>query len=109
MKDILFHNYIEPKGSFTGKREENLLGPLPGTHGHQPVTLHPVKLPAYQYRLHKYMLSRDSYRLRNEVYQLQRQINDLDINFEVKYIFVKLYRQYDVQTASNSRKFDRRL
>ena len=92
---------MEPKGSFTGfKREESLTGPVPGTNGQNPATLHPVKTPAYQYRLHKYMLSRESNRLRNEVYLLQRQINELNGTLQVILYLRSEARKYYKQIAS---------
>ncbi|XP_007905570.1 chondroitin sulfate synthase 1 [Callorhinchus milii] len=66
MQQLFYENY-----------EQNKKGYIKDLHNskiHRAITLHPNKNPAYQYRLHSYMLSRKIAELRHRTVQLHREI-----------------------------------
>ena len=108
MSNIFFQNYRELNGSFTGPfNEEWLTGQLLGTSAYQLATLHPVKIPAYQYRLHKNFLALESRRLRNKINQFQRRINEMNEILKVRHH--RKHGEYKCRAASNSHNVYRRV
>ena len=62
----MYHNYLEPNGSFIHSLKDVDLK--------QAVLLHPVKEPRYQYRLHRYFASITYIQQLNKLYRLQKEI-----------------------------------
>ena len=70
MQQFFYQNHIEPNGSFTH--------PLKVKEVRAALTLHPVKNPVYQYRLHSYMQGERSSDLRHNLLLLQREISSMN-------------------------------
>uniref|UniRef100_A0A4W4GKJ2 Hexosyltransferase n=2 Tax=Electrophorus electricus TaxID=8005 RepID=A0A4W4GKJ2_ELEEL len=66
MQQLFYENYEHNKKGFIQELHSSKI--------HNAVTLHPNKQPAYQYRLHTYMLSRHISQLRYRTIQLHREI-----------------------------------
>ncbi|MCJ8742575.1 hypothetical protein PDJAM_G00083610 [Pangasius djambal] len=64
MQELFYENYEHKKG---------FIEELHSSKIHNAITLHPNKRPAYQYRLHNYMLSRQISQLRYHTIQLHRE------------------------------------
>lgn len=64
MQELFYENYEHKKG---------FIEELHSSKIHNAITLHPNKRPAYQYRLHSYMLSRQISQLRYHTIQLHRE------------------------------------
>lgn len=64
MQELFYENYEHKKG---------FIEELHSSKIHSAITLHPNKRPAYQYRLHNYMLSRQISQLRYHTIQLHRE------------------------------------
>ncbi|XP_028973013.2 chondroitin sulfate synthase 3 [Esox lucius] len=65
MQQLFYENYEHNKKGFIQELHSSKI--------HNAITLHPNKRPAYQYRLHNYMLSRDISRLRYRTILLHRE------------------------------------
>lgn len=65
-----YHNFEEPKGSFTHS--------LHAKDIQEAITLHPVKIPTYTYRLHQYVMNLKVASLRNHLQSLQQQIDKMN-------------------------------
>ena len=70
MQHLFFHNYKEEKGSFTYSLNKVDLS--------QAITLHPIKEPAHQYRVHNYLLEQHISSLRHKSLLLHRELRSLD-------------------------------
>ncbi|KAG7322295.1 hypothetical protein KOW79_013641 [Hemibagrus wyckioides] len=64
MQELFYENYEHKKG---------FIEELHSSKIHNAITLHPNKRPAYQYRLHNYLLSRQISQLRYHTIQLHRE------------------------------------
>lgn len=71
MKDLFFHHYAEPKGSFQ-------LHVVSKNTINYAMTLHPVKNDSQQYKLHSYFQSEQSKQLRHKMLALSQEINDMN-------------------------------
>ncbi|XP_066507807.1 chondroitin sulfate synthase 3 [Hoplias malabaricus] len=65
MQQLFYENYEHNKKGFIEELHSSKI--------HNAITLHPNKKPAYQYRLHNYMLSRQISQLRYHTIQLHRE------------------------------------
>ncbi|XP_071369106.1 chondroitin sulfate synthase 3-like [Centroberyx affinis] len=65
MQQLFYENYEHNKKGFIEELHSSKI--------HNTITLHPNKKPAYQYRLHSYMLSREISRLRYRTILLHRE------------------------------------
>ncbi|XP_028829117.1 chondroitin sulfate synthase 3 [Denticeps clupeoides] len=65
MQQLFYENYEHNKKGFIQELHSSKI--------HNAITLHPNKRPAYQYRLHSYMLSRQISQLRYHTIQLHRE------------------------------------
>ncbi|XP_017546759.2 chondroitin sulfate synthase 3 [Pygocentrus nattereri] len=65
MQQLFYENYEHNKKGFIEELHSSKI--------HNAITLHPNKRPAYQYRLHNYMLSRQISQLRYRTIQLHRE------------------------------------
>ncbi|XP_067114847.1 chondroitin sulfate synthase 3 isoform X1 [Osmerus mordax] len=65
MQQLFYENYEHNKKGFIQELHSSKI--------HNAITLHPNKRPAYQYRLHSYMLSREISRLRYRTILLHRE------------------------------------
>ena len=65
MQQLFYENYEHNKKGFIQELHNSKI--------HNAITLHPNKRPAYQYRLHSYMLSRQISQLRYRTIQLHRE------------------------------------
>ncbi|KAL1267083.1 hypothetical protein QQF64_002758, partial [Cirrhinus molitorella] len=65
MQQLFYENYEHNKKGFIQDLHSNKI--------HSAITLHPNKRPAYQYRLHSYLLSRKISQLRYRTIQLHRE------------------------------------
>lgn len=77
MQHLFFHNYKEEKGSFTYSLNKVDLS--------QAITLHPIKEPAHQYRVHNYILGQHISSLRHKSLLLHRELRSLDNLLGEKY------------------------
>ncbi|XP_076876093.1 chondroitin sulfate synthase 3 [Brachyhypopomus gauderio] len=66
MQQLFYENYEHNKKGFIQELHSSKI--------HNAITLHPNKRPAYQYRLHTYMLSREISQLRYHTIQLHREV-----------------------------------
>uniref|UniRef100_H3AAH1 Hexosyltransferase n=1 Tax=Latimeria chalumnae TaxID=7897 RepID=H3AAH1_LATCH len=69
-------SYFQMQQLFYENYEQNKKGYIQDLHNskiHNAITLHPNKKPAYQYRLHNYMLSRKISELRHRTIELHRE------------------------------------
>ena len=94
MPDIFFHNYEEPKGSFTHEVSHSI---------DASITLHPVKLPEQQHRLHYHfmeiVLKEKTYKivlLRRKIQEMTGKFNcffqRMSINAHILRLFYDLYQ-----------------
>lgn len=67
---LFYHNYKEPKGSFTHS--------LWSVGIPKALTLHPVKQPTYMFRLHQFLLTLKISNLQRKLRSLQREIDSMD-------------------------------
>ncbi|KAA0703599.1 Chondroitin sulfate synthase 3 [Triplophysa tibetana] len=65
MQQLFYENYEHNKKGFIQELHSSKI--------HKAITLHPNKRPAYQYRLHSYLLSRKISELRHRTIQLHRE------------------------------------
>ncbi|KAM7393445.1 hypothetical protein PAMA_008206 [Pampus argenteus] len=65
MQQLFYENYEQNKKGFIEELHNSKI--------HNAITLHPNKRPAYQYRLHSFMLSREISRLRYHTIMLHRE------------------------------------
>ncbi|MFT7815754.1 chondroitin sulfate synthase 3 [Arapaima gigas] len=65
MQQLFYENYEHNKKGFIQELHSSKI--------HNAITLHPNKQPAYQYRLHSYMLSRQMSELRHRTVRLHRE------------------------------------
>lgn len=65
MQQLFYENYEQNKKGFIEELHSSKI--------HNAITLHPNKRPAYQYRLHSFMLSREISRLRYHTIMLHRE------------------------------------
>ncbi|CAI9717327.1 chondroitin sulfate synthase 1-like [Octopus vulgaris] len=70
MQHLFFHNYKEEKGSFTYSLNKADLN--------QAITLHPIKEPTHQFRVHNYILGQRISSLRQKTLNLHREINSVN-------------------------------
>ncbi|RXN12958.1 chondroitin sulfate synthase 3 [Labeo rohita] len=73
---VMFSKHIQMQQLFYENYEHNKKGFIQDLHSskiHNAITLHPNKHPAYQYRLHSYLLSRKISQLRYRTIQLHRE------------------------------------
>ncbi|XP_053195976.1 chondroitin sulfate synthase 3 [Scomber japonicus] len=80
MQQLFYENYEQNKKGFIEELHSSKI--------HNAITLHPNKRPAYQYRLHSFMLSREISRLRYHTIMLHRegltmtQLSDTEVLWE---------------------------
>ncbi|XP_047425616.1 chondroitin sulfate synthase 3 [Mugil cephalus] len=80
MQQLFYENYEHNKKGFIEELHSSKI--------HNAITLHPNKNPAYQYRLHSFMLSREISRLRYHTILLHREglimsyLSDLEVQWE---------------------------
>uniref|UniRef100_A0A667Y4Z7 Hexosyltransferase n=1 Tax=Myripristis murdjan TaxID=586833 RepID=A0A667Y4Z7_9TELE len=80
MQQLFYENYEPNKKGFIEELHSSKI--------HNAITLHPNKKPAYQYRLHSYMLSREISRLRYRTILLHREsltmshLSDTEVQWE---------------------------
>ncbi|ELT93724.1 hypothetical protein CAPTEDRAFT_42376, partial [Capitella teleta] len=70
MSKLFFNNYKQPQSSFSHSLRNGEI--------HNAMTLHPIKQPAYQFRMHRYFLKLKSQGIRQKKLRLRRQIFAMD-------------------------------